>query len=90
METKRLRFIFLLLRPDFHAIDFLVLRSIREDENQDTELPEVFLHFEDLTTVEKRHRGRLNALGNMKDLSAYVEKSQDTSNIYHDLQHSKR
>ncbi|KAJ3605345.1 hypothetical protein NHX12_027392 [Muraenolepis orangiensis] len=62
------------------------LCSLSWSENVLSENPLVL----DVPSSEKRHRGRLNALGNAKDLSAYMEKSQDTSNIYHDLQHSKR
>ncbi|KAK0132102.1 Pro-neuregulin-1, membrane-bound isoform [Merluccius polli] len=63
----------------------LSLLSLSWNENVLSENPLVL----EVPSSEKRHRGRLNALGNVKDLSAYMEKSQDTSNIYHDLQYSK-
>ena len=64
----------------------LSLLSLSWSENVLSENPLVL----EVPSSAKKHRGRLNALGHVKDLSAYMEKSQDTSNIYHDLQHSKR
>ncbi|XP_056443728.1 pro-neuregulin-1, membrane-bound isoform-like [Gadus chalcogrammus] len=63
----------------------LSLLSLSWSENVLSENPLVL----EVPSSAKKHRGRLNALGHVKDLSAYMEKSQDTSNIYHDLQHSK-
>ncbi|CAL8322261.1 unnamed protein product [Lota lota] len=63
----------------------LSLLSLSWSENVLSENPLVL----EVPSSEKKHRGRLNALGHVKDLSAYMEKSQDTSNIYHDLQYNK-